>query len=165
VTDVHRRTLLLGTAAVGTVLGAGVTAGCGGGSNGATVSPGVATSPGAGSTPASTGADGSAGATGPTGDGGGAPLAETSAVPVGGGVIDAGAKVVVTQPVAGTIKAFSAVCTHAGCLVSSVSDGAIVCPCHGSRFSVADGSVLQGPAAAPLAPQPVTVTQGEVRLG
>ena len=161
-TDVHRRTLLLGTAAVGTVLGAGLTAGCGGDSGDATAASDSATPPTAGSTPASPGADR---ATGSEGDAGGAPLAATSAVPVGGGVIDAGAKVVVTQPTAGTIKAFSAVCTHAGCLVSSVSDGAIVCPCHGSRFSVADGSVLQGPAAAPLAPQPVTVTQGEVRLG
>ncbi len=60
-------------------------------------------------------------------------------VPVGGGVVLADQKIVVTQPVAGTVKAFSAVCTHAGCAVADVTDGTINCPCHGSRFAIADG--------------------------
>ena len=54
--------------------------------------------------------------------------------------------VVVTQPTAGEFKAFSATCTHQGCKVKSVADGVIVCPCHGSKFAIADGSVAAGPA-------------------
>jgi len=72
--------------------------------------------------------------------------------------------VVVTQPEQGTLVAFSSICTHQGCPVAEVVDGAIVCACHGSRFAVADGSVLQGPAAAPLPPQPVKVRGGSVFL-
>lgn len=82
----------------------------------------------------------------------------TTDVPVGGGTILTDQQVVVTQPVAGTFKAFSAVCTHAGCLVASVANGTITCPCHGSQFSATDGSVTGGPAPAPLASVPVTVS-------
>jgi len=82
----------------------------------------------------------------------------TSAVPVGGGTILADRKIVVTQPQAGTYKAFTAVCTHQGCTVASVANGIITCPCHGSQFSAADGSVQGGPAPAPLASIPVTVS-------
>ncbi len=82
----------------------------------------------------------------------------TSDVPVGGGTILADQRVVVTQPVAGTYKAFTAVCTHQGCTVASVASGTITCPCHNSQFSATDGSVQSGPAPAPLASIPVTVT-------
>lgn len=89
----------------------------------------------------------------------------TSDIPVGGGEIIADAGVVVTQPTEGEFKAFSATCTHTGCQVGSVSDGKIICPCHGSQFSITDGSVLQGPASSPLAEQTVTVAGGEITLG
>src|SRR5690348_18325720 len=46
-------------------------------------------------------------------------VVKTSDIPEGGGKIFAGQKVVVTQPTAGTYKAFSAVCPHQGCTVSS----------------------------------------------
>jgi Rieske Fe-S protein len=95
------------------------------------------------------------------GDGGGGlespvnvPVAE---VPVGGGVIVGSGSVVVTQPEAGTFKAFSGVCTHQGCPVSSVGDGTITCNCHGSQFSVDDGSVTAGPARRALAELTVTL--------
>ena len=81
----------------------------------------------------------------------------TADVPVGGGVVLTEAKVVVTQPKAGEFKAFTAVCTHRQCTVSKVADGTIDCPCHGSQFSAADGSVVKGPAEQPLAPKAVTV--------
>ena len=74
----------------------------------------------------------------------------TSDVPVGGGTVVEGAKVVVCQPSAGVYKAFSAICTHQGCTVGSVSDNQIHCPCHGSVFSATDGSVVNGPATQPL---------------
>ena len=93
---------------------------------------------------------------------GGAALAALADVPVGGGTVLKAAKLVLTQPTAGTVKAFSAVCTHAGCLVSEVTGGTINCPCHGSRFAVADGSVKAGPAPSPLAAVAVTVKDGKV---
>jgi len=87
-----------------------------------------------------------------SGGGGAAVLAKTSDVPVGGGTILADKKIVITQPQSGTFHAFTAVCTHAGCTVGSVSSGTINCPCHGSRFNINNGSVVNGPAASPLAP-------------
>ena len=73
-----------------------------------------------------------------------------SDIPVGGGVIFDDQKIVVTQPTVGEFKAFSAVCTHQHCTVTRVEDGVIKCPCHGSAFSIADGSVKDGPAPDPL---------------
>jgi Rieske Fe-S protein len=91
--------------------------------------------------------------------GGNAPaaLASTSQVPVGGGTILNAKKIVITQPQSGTFKAFTAVCTHAGCTVGSVSGGTINCPCHGSKFNIANGAVVNGPAASPLAPVNIQV--------
>jgi Rieske Fe-S protein len=77
-----------------------------------------------------------------------------SEVPEGSGVIDGA--FVVTQPAAGDYKAFSSACTHQGCPVSSISDGKIMCNCHGSEFSISDGSVLNGPAETPLTAASVT---------
>ncbi|MGB7360967.1 MAG: Rieske (2Fe-2S) protein [Mycobacterium sp.] len=84
-------------------------------------------------------------------------LATTAEVPVGSGVIVG--ETIITQPVAGDFKAFSAVCTHSGCLIDEVADGTINCPCHGSKFSL-DGAVVNGPAARPLTEETITV-QGE----
>lgn len=89
-------------------------------------------------------------------------LVATSDVPVGGGVIVAASQVVVTQPTEGDFKGFSSTCTHQGCQVSSVSDEQIVCACHNSRFSIADGSVLGGPATAPLPEVAVSVSGDQV---
>ncbi len=77
-------------------------------------------------------------------------LVEASRVPVGGGVILEGERLVVTQPQQGVYKAFSAVCTHQGCVVTEVRDGIIECGCHGSRFRATDGSVAGGPATRAL---------------
>lgn len=98
----------------------------------------------------------------PPASNGGKPLTKTADVPVGGGKIFADQKVVVTQPTQGDFKAFSAVCTHQGCTVSTVSDGTINCPCHGSKFRIADASVAAGPAPRPLPAQPITVKGGEI---
>ena len=94
----------------------------------------------------------------------GAVLARVADIPVGGGRIFAERQIVVTQPEAGTVRAFTAVCTHQGCAVDEVTGGTINCPCHGSRFRVADGSVAGGPASRPLAAVRVTVDGGVVRL-
>jgi Rieske Fe-S protein len=96
---------------------------------------------------------------GGSGGGGAAPATvKTGEVPVGGGKVFADQKVVITQPSAGQFKAFTAICTHQGCLVTDVSDGTIHCPCHGSAFSAADGSVKNGPATQPLTEKTVTVS-------
>jgi Rieske Fe-S protein len=100
--------------------------------------------------PAASGA-GSGAAAGP------AALASTSDIPVGGGKILTDKKIVITQPQSGTFHAFSAVCTHAGCTVGSVSGGTINCPCHGSRFNITNGAVVNGPAASPLPPVSIKV--------
>ena len=100
-----------------------------------------------------------------SGGGGAAVLAKTSDVPVGGGTILADKKIVITQPQSGTFHAFTAVCTHAGCTVGSVSSGTINCPCHGSRFNISNGSVVNGPAASSLAPVSIKVQGTSILQG
>jgi Rieske Fe-S protein len=90
------------------------------------------------------------------------PSVATSKVPVGGGVILADADYVVTQPSKGSYKAFSKICTHQGCPVAEVRDGVIHCNCHGSEYSIKDGSVTKPPAPKPLAEAKTKVFEGEV---
>jgi Rieske Fe-S protein len=91
-------------------------------------------------------------------------LAKAGDISVGGGKVNEAAKVVVTQPEQGTFKAFSAVCTHNGCLVNAVESGTIKCPCHGSMFSAADGSVTGGPAGSPLEEKQINVDGDSITL-
>jgi len=136
------------TAAAG-LAAAGAAAGCGGTTGGsATAAPAAMSTA---DTPAA--AAGSAGTKlGPAAD-----------VPVGGGTVYETLEVVVTQPVAGRFEGLSAVCTHTGCIVDTVADGLIECPCHGSRYHL-DGTVARGPAPRALSPRPVTVVDGTVVL-
>lgn len=90
-------------------------------------------------------------------DGGGAVTVAASDVPVGGGFIDEANKVVVTQPKEGEYKAFSAVCTHEGCVVDKVADNTIECPCHASMFDGSTGEVTGGPAGKPLPTKTATL--------
>ncbi|MEV6734740.1 MULTISPECIES: Rieske (2Fe-2S) protein [unclassified Streptomyces] len=147
----RRRTVLAAGAATlaGTVL-----SGCGsdGGSDAA-----------ADNAPAAPSAGGGSGGSG-GGAGGGQALAQTSEIPVGGGKVFKDQKVVVTQPMAGQFKAFSATCTHQGCSVATVKDGNIVCPCHQSLFKIADGTVAGGPATRPLAAAKISVEGDKITL-
>jgi Rieske Fe-S protein len=127
--SVTRRAVLTGAAAVGVTA---ALAACGSG-------------------PDTGGGAGSGSAAGPA-------TVSAAEVPVGGGKILSAQSVVVTQPTAGTYKAFSAVCTHQGCLVSSVANSTISCACHNSQFSAADGSVITGPASRALAAKTVSVS-------
>jgi Rieske Fe-S protein len=79
-------------------------------------------------------------------------------------VVLAAQGIVVTQATAGTFKGFSATCTHQGCTVNQVAGGTINCPCHGSKFAVADGSVKGGPAKKPLPEKAVKVQGSAVVL-
>jgi Rieske Fe-S protein len=88
---------------------------------------------------------------GPSSAGTGAGLSTTKAdVPVGSGKVFADAQIVVTQPRSGQFKAFTAICTHQQCTVADVTT-TINCNCHGSKYSITDGSVVNGPAQRPLA--------------
>ena len=91
-------------------------------------------------------------------------LADVSAIPLGEGTIFAAQKVVVTQPASGVYKAFSAVCTHAGCILDKVADGKIYCPCHGAIFAGATGVPVAGPTSVPLPQKKITVTDGKILL-
>jgi Rieske Fe-S protein len=145
-----RRTVLAGIGAAGV---AAALAGCGGSSNSGTGAqpPAGGTSP----NPANTGSTGG----GDTGD-----TIKTSEIPVGGGKIFDVQNVVVTQPTAGQFKAFSATCTHQGCQVATVQGGTIHCPCHGSQYSIVDGSVKVGPAPRPLPAKSATVNGDQITI-
>ncbi|MCH1866728.1 Rieske (2Fe-2S) protein [Nocardioides sp. CFH 31398] len=93
----------------------------------------------------------------------GTPLAPTSDIPVGGGVIYADQGVVVTQPTEGDFKAFGAECTHQGCTVTEVTE-TIDCACHGSSFSLEDGAPTAGPATDPLPTVEITVENDEITV-
>ncbi|MGW2377345.1 MULTISPECIES: Rieske (2Fe-2S) protein [Kitasatospora] len=132
-----RRTLLCGAAAVLAAGGAVAVSGCSSSANSS---------------------DQSGAAKGPV------DLGPASAIPEGGGKVFREQKIVVTQPTAGQYKAFSAKCTHAGCIVDQVKNEQIQCPCHGSRFGIADGAVQDGPAPKPLPAYPVTVEGGNLKV-
>jgi Rieske Fe-S protein len=91
-------------------------------------------------------------------------IAKTTDIPVGGGKIFNAEKVVVTQPTSGEFRAFSAICTHQGCVVADIKGKDIDCNCHGSKFSITDGSVLNGPATKPLEKLTATVKAGEITV-
>ncbi|MGC4750617.1 Rieske (2Fe-2S) protein [Micromonospora sp. DT201] len=105
-----------------------------------------------------------------TGDAGGGDrqgaqsLATTADIPVGGGKVLATDGVVITQPTAGQFKGFSPICTHQNCPVTNVDGGTINCTCHGSKFSIEDGSVKAGPATKPLPPKEIKVTGDQISL-
>ncbi|WSS24268.1 Rieske (2Fe-2S) protein [Streptomyces sp. NBC_01190] len=92
-------------------------------------------------------------------------LGPTAEVPVGGAKLYRDDKVVVAQPRPGTFTAFSAVCTHQGCVVDSLDGTTVSCPCHGSQFDAETGAVVQGPAIKPLPAVPVTAAGGKLTAG
>ncbi len=157
--DLQRRTVLT---AGGLVLAGGALAACGGAGSATTEATTGASTTGASASRAPAAATPTtAPATAPTAGA----LASISQIPVGGGVIVPEPPIVITQPVAGTFKAFTAICPHQGCLVSEVAENEIVCPCHGSLFSAEDGAVVQGPAEEGLTPASILVQGDSIVLG
>ena len=88
------------------------------------------------------------------------PLAE---LPVGGvRPVSYGATSALVMRTAESIRCFSLVCTHLGCLLNwDDRDGRFKCPCHGSGFDLA-GVNREGPAPRPLERLRVTVEDGRV---
>jgi len=80
-------------------------------------------------------------------------LGTTEEVMVGSGtkfMVDESLTILVTQPKEGVFRAFSAKCTHAGCIVTGIREDEIACGCHGARFSPDSGEPVAGPAKSPL---------------
>ena len=155
--ETERRPRACGATRRGVLAGAGVV-----GATALLAACGPETATGYGHEPAPPGG-GQADGGGDAGQGGDdAAIVAVDQVPVGGGFIDADRDVVVTRPAEDEWHAFSATCTHAGCPVTSVADGRITCDCHRSSFSAVDGSVVGGPAPAPLPPREITVEDGWV---
>lgn len=155
-----RRLVLTG----GALAAAGLLVGCSGSGSEASGDATTVPSSAGGDSGGTGGGDGGGGDGGGSEGGGGTSLGAAGEVPVGSAVIFADAQVVVAQPTKGEYVAFSSICTHQGCPVTEVADGEIVCPCHGSHFSIEDGAVLAGPATAPLEPRNVTVDGDELLL-
>jgi Rieske Fe-S protein len=85
-------------------------------------------------------------------------IAMLSTVPIGGTTRAkvGDTEIVLAQPSEGLVVAFSAICTHQGCIVAPVNSE-FDCPCHGSRFDGATGDVIAGPAQLPLPSIPVAI--------
>ena len=92
------------------------------------------------------------------------PLTSTTEIAVGGGKIFPEQQVVVTQPTEGSFECFTAVCTHQGCIVSSVQAGGIRCECHGSAFSIEDGAAVNPPATVGLDEVQITVEGDDISI-
>jgi Rieske Fe-S protein len=160
-TRATRRGVLAGVGLVGL---AGAVSACGsGGSSSSSAGTNAGAPPATGAASAPSSASGAGG--GSTAGAQGSALATTSEIPVGSGKIFTSEKIVVTQPNSGDFKAFSAVCTHMGCIVSTISNGTIDCPCHGSQYNISTGAVVGGPAPSPLPAQTIKVTGSNIFLG
>jgi Rieske Fe-S protein len=155
---IDRRSVLKGIAIAGAGAAVPLLAACGGSSGNTSAENNPERTPGSStpsSTPQSSPSDGGNGSSADV-------LTPTADVPVGGGVILPAKQTVVTQPTKGTFEGFSSTCTHMGCTVANIQDGRIICPCHGSMYSIKDGSVLGGPAPRPLPKKPVKVEGPDV---
>jgi nitrite reductase/ring-hydroxylating ferredoxin subunit len=66
-----------------------------------------------------------------------------------------------------TVHAYSAICTHQGCIVG-VGENApkepFVCPCHASAFDRTTGEPVAGPASSPLQRHPTNLKDGWVHV-
>jgi nitrite reductase/ring-hydroxylating ferredoxin subunit/uncharacterized membrane protein len=80
--------------------------------------------------------------------------------------VEAAGTPVLLANVGGRVTAIGNTCTHMGC---SLGDGkldgdTVVCPCHGSRFRVSDGAVVEGPATVPEPAYDVRTRAGRIEV-
>lgn len=74
-----------------------------------------------------------------------------------------GPKVLIIRTSESTASVLSEVCTHASCPVNLPENGQILCACHNSLFDL-DGSVVRGPATAPLPSWPAVVENNVIKI-
>ena len=77
-----------------------------------------------------------------------------------------GERIVAIANIGGDLHAFDDVCTHKQCSLSEGElDGTMIeCPCHGSRFDVITGEVVDGPAIEPIDVFEVREEGGELQV-
>ncbi|MFC3576201.1 Rieske (2Fe-2S) protein [Streptomyces yaanensis] len=92
-------------------------------------------------------------------------LGAESEVTTGGAKLYRDQNVVVSRAADGSLKAYSTICTHAGCAINKLSGTTLVCPCHGSEFDAITGKVVQAPATEPLHELSVEVKGGRIVAG
>ncbi len=64
------------------------------------------------------------------------------------------------------VRAFSAICTHLGCIVEWDSQRQFIhCPCHDGRFNPVTGAVISGPPPVPLPSVAVSVKDDNIYVG
>lgn len=79
-------------------------------------------------------------------------------------MLQVGGKAVIVVRQRSGFKAFSAVCTHLGCLVRwDQSQKVFVCPCHAAKFDAA-GKVVSGPPPAPMPVYAVKDVDGKIYI-
>ncbi len=106
-------------------------------------------------------------AQGSAGGGGRVQVGTTRDIPPGQGkVVPVNNKPVIVVNTTQGVKAFSAVCTHLGCIVEwDETRKFILCPCHDGRFNPISGAVISGPPPRPLAPVDVVVDGENIYVG
>jgi len=99
---------------------------------------------------------------------GGVKIASASAISVGSSfqfVDKQGSPAFLLQPAKGKYLAYSAVCTHQGCIVGFDSgSNSFQCPCHGATYNGQTGQVMAGPAPSPLTKIHVVESGGNIYM-
>ncbi|MFE1885599.1 QcrA and Rieske domain-containing protein [Streptomyces diastatochromogenes] len=92
-------------------------------------------------------------------------LGAESEVAKGGAKLYRDHNVVVSRDGSGALKAYSTICTHAGCPINKLQQTTLICPCHGSQFDAVTGKVVQAPATEPLNELSVKTSNGRIIAG
>ena len=92
-------------------------------------------------------------------------VAQVGEIPVGGVKLfeypGPGEQCIMVRTTVDNYVAYSQKCTHLSCAVYySGEKNQLICPCHNGAFSIADGSVIQGPPPRPL-PRVVLERRGQ----
>ena len=93
------------------------------------------------------------------------PALKMDELPVGESVqLAVGAnQVLIYRENAESVHAYSAVCTHQGCIVgvgNNQPSSPFVCPCHASNYDKVSGAAIAGPAPAPLTRHNASIEDG-----